>query len=280
MDQLRGKAAAITGAGSGIGRALALAFAAEGMNVAVGDIEAAKADETAQECTKHGVRACAAAVDVADRDGVEAFAEAVYENLGSCDLLCNNAGIVAVGRAQELKDSDWDWTLDVDLWGVINGLLAFLPRMVAAKRGGHIVNTASIAGMVSHAAPGLIAYNTAKYGVVGLSESLALDLAPENIGVSVLCPDGVRTNIGSSGRNRPERFGGPTAPRLQPEGAAIRLPADRVVLAPETVAAFVVRAVKDNQLYVMTHPATRGWLEGRLAAIRADYEWGLAELKR
>jgi NAD(P)-dependent dehydrogenase (short-subunit alcohol dehydrogenase family) len=168
-------------------------------------------------------------------------------------------------------DSDWDWQLGVNLHGVVNGIQAFLPRMLSSGRGGHIVNTASIAGMFAGAgAPGLLAYSTSKFAVVGLSESLADDLASDGIGVSVLCPGGVATRIIDAGRNRPDSLGGPAAqPTLQArQGGGMQTAMD-----PAKVAALVVRAVKENQLHIFTHPETRGLVEARCEQLGKAFNW-------
>ncbi len=275
MQELKGKVAVVTGGGSGIGRAMALTFAAEGMDIAIADVEMGPAEAVANEVRAKGVRALTAKVDVMDRAQQGAFAERVYAELGSCDILCNNAGVVTFKPVPQMADADWDWVVGVDLMGVIYGLQAFLPRMVAAKRGGHIVNTSSIAGLVAGATPGIASYTTAKFGVVGMSESMALDLAPENIGVSVLCPGGVRTQIAVAGRNRPEQFGGPEAGNrtmaagMQQQG-----------LDPMDVAALVLRAVNENQLYIVTHPETRAGVEARRDRILEVYDWGLQNMKQ
>ena len=273
MQELRGKTAVITGGGSGIGRAMALAFAGEGMNVAIADVELGPAEAVAAEVRARGVKALAANVDVTDRAAMGALADRVYADLGSCDVLCNNAGVVTFKPVQQMADSDWDWVVGVDLLGVINGCKAFLGRMAAAGNGGHIVNTASIAGIITGAAPNIASYTTAKFGVVGLSEGMANDLKPVNIGVSVLCPGGVKTQIAAAGRNRPDRFGGPEGPPPQMvEGMR------QMGMEPDEVARLVVRAVKENQLHIMTHADTRPAVEARFERILAAYDWGLANL--
>ncbi len=267
MEELHGRVAVVTGGGGGIGKAMALAFAREGMNVVVGEVDMDAAAKAVASVEAHGVRALAVENDVSDRDSVQALADAAWREFGGVHVLCNNAGVVTFKFAQDMTEDDWDWVLGVDLYGVINGIQAFLPRMVAAGEGGHIVNTASIAGLVPAATPGIVSYTTAKYGVVGLSEALALDLAGHNIGVSVVCPGGVRSRIVEAGRNRPEEYGGPeTGAMLPGEGVP------QEIIEPDDLAARVVRAVRRNELYVLSHPETQPAVEARFSALLEAYE--------
>jgi NAD(P)-dependent dehydrogenase (short-subunit alcohol dehydrogenase family) len=160
-------------------------------------------------------------------------------------VLCNNAGVAAWGGLEHATHRDWQWVLGVNLWGVIHGVEAFVPRMIARGEPAHIVNTASMAGLI--ASKGLGVYNTSKYAVVGLSETLAKDLKPYRIGVSVLCPMGVQTRIRQSERNRPAA--------LRNERLAGGEPVELIgrSLAPETVADMVLAAIRGNELYVITH---------------------------
>jgi NAD(P)-dependent dehydrogenase (short-subunit alcohol dehydrogenase family) len=245
---------------------MALTFAAEGADIAIADVDAKAAEATAAEVRAKGVRAITDTVDVTDRAAMERFAERVYAELGRADILCNNAGVSTFRKPQDMSDADWDWVVGVDLLGVLNGIKAFIPRMVAAKNGGHIVNTASIAGQVglSTIAP----YNAAKFGVVGLTESLALDLAPENIGASVLCPGLVKTGIADSGRNRPDRFGGP-----EPVTAGVQAGIDATGYDPMDVAALVLKCVQENQVFIFTHPEWKEQVKARYDRVMAAYDW-------
>src|SRR5262249_29739616 len=186
MTTFQGKVAVVTGGGSGIGRALARALAGAGAPVVVADIDLADAEETVPVVSAGGTEGLAVRTDVSDRRQVEALADRVFERYGATHVLCNNAGVVVHGGLESASWEDWQWVVGVNLWGVIHGLLAFVPRMIAAAQGGHIVNTASMAGLI--ASQGLGGYNTTKYAVVGLSETLAKDRRPHGIGVPAVCP--------------------------------------------------------------------------------------------
>jgi NAD(P)-dependent dehydrogenase (short-subunit alcohol dehydrogenase family) len=241
-----GKVAVVTGGGSGIGRALALALAREGARVVVADVDEAAAAETVRLVATTGADGLAVPVDVADRGQVESLADRVFDRYGATHVLCNNAGVVVHGALQSATWEDWQWVVGVNLWGVVHGLLAFVPRMIAGGEGGHVVNTASMAGLI--ASQGLGVYNTTKYAVVGLSETLAKDLRPHRIGVTVVCPMGVATRIREAGRNRPAALrnasGGPAGSELTLIGRT---------LAPDEVAAQTLAAVRAGALYVITH---------------------------
>jgi NAD(P)-dependent dehydrogenase (short-subunit alcohol dehydrogenase family) len=214
--------------------------------VVVADVDEAAARSVADAVEKRGGVAIASRTDVTDLADVQALADRVFGQLGSVDVLCNNAGVVTWGGLEQASHRDWQWVLGVNLWGVIHGVEAFVPRMIASGRRGHIVNTASMAGLV--ATRGLGVYNTSKYAVVGLSETLVKDLAPHGIGVSVLCPLGVATQIRDAERNRPAHLRNLDASEAPPVAL------DGSTLAPEAVAEMVLRAILENRLYVITHP--------------------------
>ena len=249
MDDFRSKVAVVTGGGSGIGRALCLVWAREGARVVVADVDEAGMAETAAAITRAGGAALTVRTDVSRRDDVQALAERAFGEFGGVHVLCNNAGVAASGPLHEASHADWQWLIGVNLWGVIHGIEAFVPRMTAAGVPGHVVNTASMAGLI--ASQGLGVYNTTKYAVVGLSETLQKDLRPYGIGVSVLCPMGVATRILESERSRPAEL------RNAARSPAEAVPLIGSRLTPEQVAEMVLVAVQRNHLYVITHPEGR-----------------------
>jgi NAD(P)-dependent dehydrogenase (short-subunit alcohol dehydrogenase family) len=272
VRQLAGKAAFVTGGASGIGLALGRAFAEAGMRVMLADIETdalAAAVESLRGC---GPDVRGVACDVPDPASVERAAEASYAAFGNVHVVCNNAGVGGGSGIEDISLDTWRWVLDVNLMGVLHGIRTFLPHIRAHGEGGHIVNTASMAGMNS--GPGFSAYSASKFAVVNMSEGLAKRLAPLGIGVTVLCPGFVRTRIWESGRNRPERYGPMQIP--DPASAAGKLVAQltelgRAGLDPNDVAAQVLTAIREDELYVFTHPGAdwRAELEERFAAILA-----------
>jgi NAD(P)-dependent dehydrogenase (short-subunit alcohol dehydrogenase family) len=245
VDSFKGRVGVVTGGGSGIGRALAEAFAREGARVVVADVDEAGMADVVGPIRARGGEALAVRTDVTDLASVQALAERAFGAFGRVHVLCNNAGVALWGGLETATHRDWQWVLGVNLWGVIHGLEAFLPRMIAQKEPGHIVNTASMAGLV--ATRGLGIYNTSKYAVVGLSETLMKDLKPYNIGVSVLCPMGVSTNIRASERNRPAHLKNDRPSQAEPVELMGRY------LAPDSVAEMVLGAILRNELYVITH---------------------------
>ena len=246
MESFDGRVAVVTGGGNGIGRALALSFARERARTVVADIDPRAAEETVGSIRSAGGEAIAVPTDVSDRGSVQVLADRAFSAWGKVHILCNNAGVALWGGLERATQRDWQWAIGVNLWGVIHGIEAFVPRMIAGKEGGHIVNTASMAGLI--ASQGLGVYNTTKYAVVGLSETLAKDLRPYGIGVSVLCPMGVATRIRQSDRNRPAALRNDTD---TPRGEAVDLIGR--TLAPDAVASMTLEAIRTGQLYVITH---------------------------
>jgi NAD(P)-dependent dehydrogenase (short-subunit alcohol dehydrogenase family) len=266
MNSLSGRTAAITGAASGLGRAMALAFAGEGMHLALADVDEAGLDVTLRSVKAKGSRALAMRVDVANGDEVDAFAARVKE----VHLVCNNAGVAIGGAAWENSVDDWRWILGVNLWGVIHGVRAFAPRLIAQGEG-HIVNTASVAGLISPA--GSAAYNVTKHAVVTLSETLHHDLREHGsaVGVSVLCPAYVPTRIAESERNRPAEFRkGRMSARSLARGAMVAQAVAKGKLSADDVARAVVSAVKEDRFYVLTHPRIKGAIQARMEDILGE----------
>ena len=270
MEQLRDRVAVVTGGGSGIGASMALAFAAEGMNVAVADIEEDAAERVAAQVRDAGVRGIAVRTDVADVESVRALAERAYDEFGAVHLLCNNAGVLLYRPLIEMSPEDWQWLLSVNVQGVANGLHAFLPRMLAQGGEAHIVNTGSMAGLQVSDTTGIGGYTATKFAVVGMSEALRGELAPHGIGVSVLCPGGVNTQIRDASRNRHERFGAPEDV-VRPGGTTAGAPG-RVRMEPQEIAELVVRGVRENRLYIITHPQRRSSVVARTDALLAAFD--------
>jgi NAD(P)-dependent dehydrogenase (short-subunit alcohol dehydrogenase family) len=246
IDQLHGKVAVVTGGASGIGLALAQRFGAEGMRLVIADVEEGVLDEATENLRDNGLDVIALRCDVSRAEDIERLAEQTYDAYGACHVLCNNAGVVHRALAWEQTVADWEWVLGVDLWGVIHGLRAFVPRMLAGGEVGHIVNTASTAGLMAF--PSIASYDVAKAGVVALSECLCADLGSVGapIGVSVLCPGVVRTRIYESERNRPD-----AGAAAQFTSGSQRAPE---TIGPEVVADHVVRAIQDERFWILPHP--------------------------
>ncbi|HTW99946.1 MAG TPA: SDR family NAD(P)-dependent oxidoreductase [Acidimicrobiales bacterium] len=260
MEHLRGKVAVVTGAASGIGFALAERFLAEGMPVAMADIEEAALHDAAARLRATGGELIEVAADVADPAQVEALAEATERRFGAVHVVCNNAGVGVSGAVWETSEADWQWVLGVNLWGQINGIRTFVPRLIAAGEG-HIVNTASLGGLVPFA--GSPAYSVSKFAAVALSEILYLQLkaAGAPVGVTMLCPGWVRTRLAEARRNRPARDGGSSS--LPPVAQRIGRSLHRVLQAgmdPAEVAAKVVDAIRQDRFYVLTHDSDE-WVE-------------------
>lgn len=248
MQDLKGRVAVVTGGASGIGKAMAAAMIADGMQVMIADIEGKRLHHAANE-----IGAVAQVVDVTSAEQVAALADAVKQRFGRVDVVCNNAGIGPMAPLHELTLADWKWMLDVNLWGVIHGISSFLPMLRDNPDGGHIVNTASMAALMP--VPGLVAYCASKYAVIGLSEAMAEDLAAEgsSIGVSILCPGPVQTDLGTSTRNRPAGLAG-ALKDVKLEDSVQFQEQEVNWLSAEATAAMVVRAIRHKERYVITHP--------------------------
>ena len=265
MKMLEGKVAAVTGAASGLGRAMALAFAGEGMHAALADIDEPGLKSTLNEVQGRGVRAFAMRVDVSRYQEVESFCSKAIAQFGATHVVCNNAGVSPLGAVWENTLADWQWILGVNLWGVIHGVRAFVPRLLAQGEG-HVVNTASVAGLISP--PEMGAYNVTKHAVVALSESLYHDLRLRGspVGVSVLCPAYVPTGIADSERNRPRELCNP-GKNPSKEQALLKKAVASGKLSADDVARAVVAAVKEERFYVLTHPRIKGAIRARMEDI-------------
>ena len=259
--------AVITGGGSGIGAALARACALQGMQVVVADIDKRAADSIVAELEMFDAKALAVQVDIADEGSVQALADITREAFGDCHLLCNNAGVCINRSFADSTKADWDWVMSVNVMGTVNSLNAFLPGMLKAGGARHIVNTASLTGLVAIEAVGSV-YTASKYALIGMSEILQQELAQTEVGVTILCPGAVNTRILESERNRPDSSAtAETAP--VPGGldeSFVRM------IEPVDVAAMVLDAVRDNKLYVVTHPEWFPMIEQRVKLLESAFK--------
>ena len=274
MQELAGRNAVVVGGGQGIGRGIALALAREGMDVAILDIEADAAERTADEIAAIGVRSVGIRADVTNLDYLAAAARDVTDALGPVHVLSNNAGVVIPqGPIAENTPAEWQWVFSVNLFGIVNCVQTFLPGMLAHGRGGHIVNTSSMAGLLAIRELEVGVYTASKYACNGYTDILRGELADQGIGVSVLCPGLIGTDLSlTSARNRPARFGGPTTAAPMAEDMKAE------AMTPEQVGPIVVRGIKANRATILTHPELAiPMTEARFAGIRADGEAELAE---
>ncbi|MGO9838078.1 MAG: SDR family NAD(P)-dependent oxidoreductase [Polyangiaceae bacterium] len=270
MKNLKGKVAVVTGAASGIGRAMAERFAREGMKVVLADVEEKPLGEARDAIGKGGAEAISVRTDVSKAAEVDELARRTFDAFGAAHVVCNNAGVGMGGLMWQVPRADWEWILGVNLVGVVNGIRAFVPRMIEQGEG-HVVNTASIAGLIS--APGMGPYCATKHAVVAMSECLHHDLtlaAGGKVKVSVLCPAWVKTRISDSERNRPA-----SAPAGQ---GGVRTPQDQMVesmvraaveagIPPEVVAEKVLQAVIEEKFWILTHSKTKKIVEKRMIGI-------------
>jgi NAD(P)-dependent dehydrogenase (short-subunit alcohol dehydrogenase family) len=278
MDDLKGRVAVVTGGGSGIGRGIAHTLGAEGMTVAVADVQHSKAEAVAAEIGSAGGRALAIGVDVTSVESLAAAAREIVALAGGVNLLCANAGVLA--RIAPLADhtiGDWEYTLSVNVLGIVKTVGAFLPALRASAPDAHILTTASLGGLISDVRAPLGAYIASKYACVGYSEMLRGELASEGIGVSVLCPGVVASNLtATSGENRPDAFGAQAAPQLAAASAAAALLAVQVMPAEE-VGPVVVRAIRANRFFVLTHPQARPLVERRFQGMLEDFDFAASD---
>ncbi len=270
MDTLQGKGAVVTGGASGIGLATATVMASKGARLVLADVEGQALDAAVDALRASGADVHGVVCDVRSLAAVEAMADAAFDALGAVHVVFNNAGVAVGGPILEMTHDDWRWTIDVDLWGPIHGVEAFLPRIVEQGESGHILFTASFAGLVPNT--GLGPYCVAKYGVVALAEVLWRELREHQIGVSVLCPMRVTTNIGQSERNRQTDYGQPAVASLVPEQGAANADLAGRVLPVEGVAALTVDAIEHNRLYVLPHEESRDPIRRRFERIDRTFE--------
>ena len=255
MRELAGKTAFITGGASGMGLEMARSFGNAGMSVVVADIENAALERVKEEFSKSNIKHLTIQADVSDRASMTHAAERSFREFGNVHLLVNNAGVAVGGTIADSTHKDWDWTVGVNLVGVANGCHAFLNHMKEHGEQGHVVNTASLAGHVGIARLGV--YTATKYAVVGISEVLQAELAEHNIGVSVLCPGLVATNIFWSDRNRPTDLKNSTGASdidFDVNSLDSDSPALDSILDPAVVGEMVLHAVQNNEFWIFTHP--------------------------
>ncbi len=258
MKEFEGRVAVITGAASGIGRALTEMCIAEGMHVVMADIEESALDQAASELrATTNNQVLPIVTNVAIEAELRGALDEALEHFGGVHLLFNNAGVGGGGNAWNATQKDWDWVLGVNLWSVIYGLRVFVPQMIAQDTPCHIVNTASVAGLIGGSTNAL--YSVTKHGVVALTENLYVDLRAEEtkIGCSVLCPGFVNTNIFNSGRNRPSNLVNETEPAAPTPEDEQRMAMFREILRqgmqPSEIADIVFDAIRDDRLYILTH---------------------------
>lgn len=274
MRDLRGAVAVVTGAAGGIGAGLATALAGEGARLVLADVADLSATETSARAA--GASVLALRADVSDPADMERLADEAYAAFGAVNLLCCNAGVVLFGPLAEMSERDWDWILSVNVRGVINGVTAFLPRMLRQRDGRHILITASGAGLVASGAMPLGAYTTSKFAVVGFAESLRNELEPHGIPVTILCPGSVQTGILDAARYTPG------AERLRPQVRGAATPSREGVrrMQPAEVARLAIEGIRADEPYVLTHPESFGAVEARFAALQTAAATAAARLVR
>jgi NAD(P)-dependent dehydrogenase (short-subunit alcohol dehydrogenase family) len=258
MQDLAGKVAVVTGGGHGIGSGICHCLAAAGMHVAVADIDQPAAESVAASLRDHAAKSIAVRVDVSDRNSVEQLAETAQRELGGIHVVCNNAGVLVGGPMAEMTDADWQWLWSVNLMGIVHGSQVFAPILVE-QGDGHIVNTASVGGFLAY--PLMAIYCATKFAVIGYSDALRMELAPKGIGVSILCPGKVRTNLAEADRLRPIGLGR--------AGGSSKVLSGGIEdgMDPQRVGDCVVRGIRENAAYVFTHPEFRERLQAHFGHI-------------
>ena len=269
MQETKGKVAFITGAASGMGLGMARAFSAAGMQLMLADIDADKLAAAEAELSAAGTKVASVICDVTDEASVFDAAEETVKTFGKVNVLCNNAGVSVGGITEELSQEDWDWVLAVNQQGVVYGLRAFLPKIKANGETGHVMSTSSMAGLLN-AGAGWGPYNATKFAVVGIMEVLFSELKGSPVGVSVLCPGGVNTNIGEAAKHRPAKFGSSDDRPIALNDISDTL---KQGLDPDVVGKLVLAAILEEQFYIFTDPRTRKWVENRFERIMAGFKW-------
>jgi len=267
MKELNGKVAVVTGAASGIGKSLAISFAQKGMKVVAADVDSEGLETVRNEIQQAGGQCHVRLTDVSQPEEVIALADEAWQTFGGVHVLCNNAGVSAgAAPIHEAPLADWQWVMGVNFWGVVHGLAAFVPRMIEQGESAHIVNTASMAGMM--VMPNIAPYVASKFAVVGITEALEKEMEPYPIGVSVLCPFWVDTGIFDSERSRPSHL------RVEREHQDLKEKAKSTPiswLSPEQVSEKVLDAIESDRLYIFTHKETEAIVEHRFQTIRQDF---------
>jgi NAD(P)-dependent dehydrogenase (short-subunit alcohol dehydrogenase family) len=269
MNPFENRVAVITGGAGGIGMAMARVFAQRGARLVLADLDEAALQASVADLLANGAEVLGVPTDVTKLDNVRALADAAVRRFGAAHIVCNNAGVALFGEIGAATHRDWEFTMGVNFWGVVHGIEAFLPILLQQGGGGHIVNTASMAGLVGMQWLGI--YCASKFAVVGLSESLHRELKPRGIGVSVLCPMIVATSINeNSVRLRPPHLRNDGSEGPIPDASAMK----GGVIPPEEVARRVARGIERRDLYILTHPEQRQFLRRRAAKIDAMFEEG------
>ena len=274
MDPFKDRVAVITGGAGGIGTALGRAFAARGAKLVLADLDEQGLARVVRDLEKSGAEVVGVRTDVSRPESVEALAEAALRRFGALHIVCNNAGVATFGPIAKSTRKDWEFTMNVNFWGVVNGVQTFVPRIIAQGQGGHVVNTASMAGLVGMRWLGV--YCASKFAVVGLTESLFVELRDQGIGASVLCPMIVETNINENSlRMRPAELRNPPGTDL-PQTGGDAPPLVGGIVKPEELARRVVRAIERRELYILTHPEQREILKRRAGRLDAAFNvWEL-----
>lgn len=272
MQSLRAKTAFITGAASGIGLELARLLAAEGANLALADIEAAPLEAARIELSRNReITVASFPLDIADRDSFYRVADDVIRRFGKLHIACNHAGVsYPGGPLEETPDGDLDWVIGVNIFGILNGIKALVPKIRATGEAGHVVNTASFLGLYLPPGEHRALYSATKMAVIAISQGLRDELEPSGIGVSVFCPSAVNTKTLNSARLRPERFGGPF---VQPIDQTKAAELQQTKMSPARAASFLLHGIKNNMFYIITHPEQRNLWIRRNQAMEAAFDY-------